>query len=189
MNVKPMNYTDVGFVKKLADESFGLNYITTEDISAYLTSKNNHAFCLFNKQKFIGFIFFKIFENPTIQDYFLIEKNWFNDYFKASKTLAVITQIALNKKDRKQGLSNLLFNYSIDYVKDKCDGVISICWIKDIENPMQFLLQNNGFYNIKTLKNYWLKDSIEKGYQCDICGNPCNCTAQVFELKKKPSQH
>jgi hypothetical protein len=49
---------------------------------------------------------------------------------------------------------------------------------------MKFLLVNNGFKNIKMLPNYWLNDSIEKGYCCKICGTPpCHCSAEVFELK------
>ena len=184
MKVILMQNTDVSFVKELADESFGLNYITNEDILSYLNSKNQLAFCLYNKQEFVGFIFIKKFNNSNIHNYFLIEKKWFKDYFKSLNNIAVITQIALIKKHRQEGLSSILFSSSINYFKNTCDSIISICWVKDMVNPMKFLLQNNQFINLKTLNQYWLNDSIEKGYQCEICGTPCKCKAEVFELKK-----
>jgi hypothetical protein len=179
-----MQNNEVSLIKKLADESFGKDYITTNDILSYLNSTHKFAFCLFDNQEFIGFLFLKTYSNDTIQNYFLTQKEWFTNYFKSTKVIAVVTQIALTKEYRLQGLSQLLFNSSIDFIKPKCNTIISICWVKDETNNMKFLLQNHGFKNIKTLPNYWLQDSIEKGYQCEICGiPPCKCNAEVFELK------
>ena len=184
MEIKPIKLTDVDFIKKLADESFGASYITTDHILSHLDSTDKFAFCLFDKQELIGFLFLKTYSNDTIQNYFLTQQEWFTNYFKSTKVIAVVTQIALTKEHRLLGLSKLLFNSSIDFIKPKCNTIISICWVKDETNNMKFLLLNNGFTNIKTLSNYWLQDSIEKGYQCEICGTPpCKCGAEVFELK------
>lgn len=184
MEIKPIKLTDVDFIKKLADESFGASYITTDHILSHLDSTDKFAFCLFDKQELIGFLFLKTYTNDTIQNYFLTQKEWFTNYFKSTKVIAVVTQIALTKEYRLLGLSKLLFNSSIDFIKPKCNTIISICWVKDEMNNMKFLLLNNGFKSIKTLSNYWLQDSIEKGYQCKICGSPpCQCSAEVFELK------
>ncbi|MBI2279586.1 MAG: hypothetical protein HYU68_02695 [Bacteroidetes bacterium] len=184
MEINPIKLTDVDFIKKLADESFGANYITTSDILSHLDSSDKFGFCLFDKQEFIGFLFLKTYSNDTIQNYFLTQKEWSKNYFNSTKTIAVITQIALTKKYRQQKLSTLLLHSSIEFIKTTCDTIISICWIKKESNNMKFLLLNNGFKNIKTLPNYWLHDSIEKGYCCEICGTPpCQCGAEVFELK------
>jgi len=184
MDVRLMQNKEVSLIKKLADESFGKDYITIKSIISHLNSTNKFAFCLFDNQKFIGFLFLKTYSNDTIQNYFLTQKEWFTNYFKSTKVIAVVTQIALTKEHRLLGLSKLLFNSSIDFIKPKCNTIISICWVKDEMNNMKFLLLNNGFKNIKTLSNYWLQDSIEKGYQCEICGTPpCQCGAEVFELK------
>ena len=184
MNVRLMQNNEVSLIKKLADESFGKDYITTNDILSYLNSTHKFAFCLFDNQGFIGFLFLKTYSNDTIQNYFLTQKEWFTNYFKSTKEIAVVTQIALTKEHRLLGLSKLLFNSSIDFIKPKCNTIISICWVKEEMNNMKFLLLNNGFKTIKTLQNYWLQDSIEKGYQCEICGTPpCQCNAEVFELK------
>lgn len=184
MEIRPIKLTDIDFIKKLADESFGVNYMTTNDILSHLNSTNKFAFCLVNKQEFIGFLFLKTYTNDTIQNYFLTQKEWFTNYFKSTKVIAVVTQIALTTAYRKQGLSKLLFHSSIDFIKPKCNTIISICWVKEETNNMKFLLQNHGFESIKTLSNYWLNDSIKKGYYCEICGTPpCQCNAEIFELK------
>lgn len=184
MNVRLVNNNDVNLIKQLADESFGANYITTVDILSHLNSTDKFGFCLFDKHEFIGFLFLKTYSGHLIHNYFLIEKGWFNAYFKTSKTIAVVTQIALTKKYRQQKLSNLLLHFSIEFIKTKCDALISICWVKEETNSMKFLLKNNGFKPIKMLHNYWLHDSFEKGYCCEICGiPPCKCSAEVFELK------
>lgn len=184
MNVRLIQNKEVSLIKQLADESFGKDYITTIDILSHLNSTDKFGFCLFDKQEFIGFLFLKTYSNDTIQNYFLTQKDWFKNYFKSTKTIAVVTQIALTKKYRQQKLSTLLLHSSIEFFKSKCDTIISVCWVKEETNSMKFLLLNNGFKNIKTLSNYWSQDSIDKGYHCETCGlPPCQCGAEVFELK------
>lgn len=184
MKIRPIKLTDVDFIKKLADESFGDNYITANDILSHLNSTDKFAFCIVDKQEFIGFLFLKTYSNNLIQNYFLTQKNWFKNHFNSTKTIAVVTQISLTKKYRQQKLSTLLLRSSIEFIKTKCDTIISVCWIKKETNNMKFLLLNNGFKNIKILPNYWLQDSIYKNYRCEICGTPpCQCGAEVFELK------
>lgn len=184
MDVRLMQNKEVGQIKELASESFGNNYITTNDILSYLNSTHKFAFCLFNKKEFIGFLFLRTYSNNLIQNYFLTQKDWFKNYFDSTKIIAVVTQIALIKKYRQQKLSSILLHSSIEFIKPKCDTIVSVCWIKKETNNMKFLLLNNGFKNIKTLQNYWLQDSIDKGYYCETCGTPpCQCNAEVFELK------
>lgn len=184
MKIRPLKLTDVDFIKELADESFGDNYITTNDILSYLNSTDKFAFCIVNNQEFIGFLFFKNYSNDVIQNYFLTQNDWFKKYFNSTKTIAIVTQIALTKKYRQQKLSSFLLHSCIEFIKTKCDTIISVCWIKKENNNMKFLLLNNGFKNIKTLSNYWFQDSIDKGYHCETCGlPPCQCSAEVFELK------
>ncbi len=37
-----------------------------------------------------------------------------------------------------------------------------------------------GFKIIKKISNYWKEDSIQKGYNCPDCGNPCVCNVVIY---------
>ena len=58
--------------------------------------------------------------------------------------------------------------------------VLSVVWQQD-NNNITKLLKEEGFELLKPIKDYWHKDSLEKGYVCPACGGPpCGCEGYVL---------
>jgi len=180
-----VKHNDINTIKKLIDDAFGLNYLTLNDITTYIEKKDCFGYCLIDQNKFVGFIFLKTYSSSNIKNFFLKEQEWFFNHIKNIERVSIIEQIALVAEYREKGLSNQLLNNALSKIEQHCDLVMSVCWLKAVTTPMQKLLQKNNFKSIKTIANYWQDDSLAKKYSCSICGvPPCNCSAEVYELKK-----
>ena len=180
-----VEHNDINNIKKLVDEAFGLNYLSLQAITNHITSKNCYSFCLFDNNIFVGFIFLKLHSTTSINNCLLKEREWFLSYFKDYKIIAIVERIAIVNEYRGKKLSNQLLNKALGFIQDKCAVVISVCWLKQELTPMAQLLKRNNFSPIKTVSNYWKEDSLEKEYNCAICGTPpCKCSAEIYELKK-----
>lgn len=185
MLFKLVEHNDINNIKKLVDVAFGLNYLSLQTITNHINSKDCYSFCLSDNNVFVGFIFLKLHSATSINDCLLNEYEWFLTYFKGYKNIAIVEQIAIVNEYRGKKLSHQLLIKSLDFIEEKCDIVISVCWLKKELTPMARLLKRNNFYPIKTLSNYWKEDSLEKEYNCTICGSPpCKCSAEIYELKK-----
>lgn len=185
MLFRKAEHSDLTDIKKLIDEAFGLNYVSSQTISNNLSNPSCYSFCLLDNKIFVGFIFLKLYPVNSINDYILKEQAWFLTHFKDYKEITIIEQLAIVSDYRGKKLSNQLLNEALSYIDKKCDVVISFCWLKQEFTPMVKLLERNNFMPIKTLTNYWKEDSLQKGYDCAICGKPpCKCSAEIYELKK-----
>ncbi|MGE0560698.1 MAG: GNAT family N-acetyltransferase [Flavobacteriales bacterium] len=185
MLFRKTEHSDLTDIKKLVDEAFGLNYLSSQALSNHLSDPNCYSFCLSDNDIFVGFIFLTIFPLTSSNKYVLTEQEWFLTHFNDYKKIAIVEQIAIVNEYRGQKLSNQLLNKALGFIEKKCDVVISVCWLKGEITPMQKLLRKNNFNPLKTLTNYWQNDSLHKRYYCVICGNPpCKCSAEIYELKK-----
>ncbi len=57
---------------------------------------------------------------------------------------------------------------------------ISPAWIDGDRIPADRLLRSLGFLPRERIPDYWLEDSLKRGYACPTCGNPCHCAAMIY---------
>jgi ribosomal protein S18 acetylase RimI-like enzyme len=57
---------------------------------------------------------------------------------------------------------------------------VSFCWLRSEGQDSSGILEKNGFSVIEEFPNYWYESSIEDGFTCPDCGNPCFCDAQLY---------
>jgi hypothetical protein len=62
---------------------------------------------------------------------------------------------------------------------------ISIVWHYP-GNKIIDILEKQGYEKAGVIANYWYNDSKEKGYQCQICDNPCKCDALIMVKNFSP---
>ena len=58
----------------------------------------------------------------------------------------------------------------------------STCWKESPNSAIIPFLEKQGWKTVSSKDKYWYDDSLNKGYQCARCGNPCFCTAVLMNL-------
>lgn len=58
--------------------------------------------------------------------------------------------------------------------------VIGLAWTDDDGCHAEGMLKRLGFQRRGDIQGLWKQDSIEHGYSCPTCGNPCQCTGRIF---------
>ena len=59
--------------------------------------------------------------------------------------------------------------------------IISTAWKRAGKINIGNILLRSGYNVMTEIPDYWYKDSVEKGYLCPQCGNPCHCSCVIFE--------
>ena len=123
-----------------------------------------------------------------------LEKDGFNDVIKGnpwrlsadvkqadrSGKIGVIKFVAIDPAFQKKGIGMKLVQESLAALKKAgMDLVVSIGWKTDYVHIEPILLAN-GFVKRSSFKEFWHKESVERGYDCPRCGNPCHCEAILF---------
>lgn len=90
-----------------------------------------------------------------------------------------IDSIVVEQQQQGKGIaSRLVQEVLLDYPNDK---IISYTWKQGDEANLHEIYIRFGFRKVKELPNYWHQQSLEQGFTCIVCGNPCYCTAVLYE--------
>jgi len=165
----------------LAENAFGANYLTENDLNNYLSNSHQHSrIALFNHD-FAGFSFYRFVKSDDLDDYFssdsvkVIKAN-----FPNHELICIRQQTAVIEKFRNKGIAEQLVGIGVEDAKQKNAGIISIVWNSDGCMMKNVLLKHN-FKVLAELKNYWYADSLTKKYDCAVCGKPpCCCNALLM---------
>ena len=180
-----MQHNDVLAVSTLSDKTFGKDFLSTKSITFFIESNNHYTYVLKDNDKLIGFVIWELLNPLENSKLFHSENASLINYFNESNLIAKLNQIAVNDEFKGSGYGNSLFTNSVKRLPIEIDFLTSIYWVRKDANNMRKLLIRNGFETIKLISNYWYNDSIEKKYQCAVCGQPpCKCSAEIFAIKK-----
>ena len=175
-------------VLDISNKTLGQDYLTTDILTAYLLSNNYYPFVIELNDKVVGFTSLVILSPSELKQAILTENEWFYELTKAYEKIVLRKQTIVAPKFINKGYGNMLVQLSTKEVEKVSDFQLSTVWKKEGDKAMSNLLTKNGFSLIKTIKNYWEKDSIEHNYNCLICGNPpCKCATEVY-IKKNASE-
>jgi ribosomal protein S18 acetylase RimI-like enzyme len=90
-----------------------------------------------------------------------------------------IDSVVVDANFQNQGIATrMLQEVLFDYPNHK---MFSYAWKQGDEANLHAIYQRLGFNKSKELPNYWLESSIKEGFSCIVCGNPCYCTAVLYE--------
>ncbi len=97
------------------------------------------------------------------------------------QTIGFFKSIAVTAKMKGRGIGTALLQRSLDWLEQKrATIVIALAWEAGGVCFAKGILESVGFQPIAHIENFWYQDSVEKGYQCPTCGNPCRCAANVY---------
>lgn len=156
---------------KIANQCFGNGFFTAKQTEKLL-QKQTPCFVLFQNKMLVGFVF--------------VHNNFvpFSAYLgKQKKPIGILQSIAILPSMQNRGMGKLLLKHTLDYLKsNNYQSVIYPAW-KESNRHFIKHLKKMGFEKIREVKNYWEKDSLEKHYACQRCGNPpCLCTLSIYLL-------
>ncbi len=93
------------------------------------------------------------------------------------KTVAVLGKV------QGSGIGSSLVKDALNHFQSNgIHNVFCTAWNSKHMDHFSRILRQYQFKVLTRINNYWHMDSIQKGYQCPECGNPCNCSATIYHL-------
>jgi ribosomal protein S18 acetylase RimI-like enzyme len=176
----PIRKNDCGAIKNIADECFGVNYLTVSQIAKILELPGVFLKVVYQKQ-IIGFCF--ALRNMEVAEL----NNRIVNYSGDSALLpnGIIKTIAVKPNFQQQGYGTSLLLAAIEKMKILYGTTVFfyLAWTESKSFNFTVKLKNIGFKNIEIIPNYWYDESIKLNYGCIRCGNPpCSCSLTLFKL-------
>lgn len=95
--------------------------------------------------------------------------------------VGLLKSLAVKTNARGRGVGTWLTLNSIDYFKSHgCTLVAALSWESGSEQSSRRMLEACGFEQMALMPDYWKQESIDKGYECPVCGVPCTCSATLL---------
>lgn len=157
-------------LKDISNRCFGNHYLSSSDFL------RDSSFCL---GAFIDGILVGFALNYCVQK---DDLECLIDHFANDNRYHLIKSVAILPQWQRMGIGMDLFKHSLQLAKSKGWNIsYGIAWQCGSQIPSLAIFLHFGFEPKKTLTNFWYRDSIERGYQCAICGDPpCCCIAVLF---------
>jgi ribosomal protein S18 acetylase RimI-like enzyme len=177
MKIEQANKSHLNQLLLLANQAFGENFITQQELETYINHPNKYLFVTTISDEIAGFITAEICNKNELQNNLLQPI----DLPKNTTNIGWIKQVAVHPNYFRKGIANKLLKTTITTLKPFCDTLFCISWKKGEQTPMSNLLLKINFSLHQTIPNYWYTDSLTQQYSCSICGSPpCKCSAELF---------
>ena len=156
--IRDLRGADIDAVLAIADARLGENYITGKDFV--------------NAQVFVA----EDVVNVAIAGFCIA-------FVDSADAKSYVRTVAVSQEYSGQGIGTALVAKAVDYLEGLgAKNIFSPLWKHDGVVNSDVIFRRNGFLPVREIPDYWLKDSIEKGYSCPVCGKGCHCTCVMYEL-------
>lgn len=177
-NIEPKDFSKIIHI---SDNQLGKDYVTSDLLKEAL--KNEKCFCLVvedNKtKKPIGFSLCMINNYQDVLE--ITNGKEIKELKDISSPIGYIKTVVIDKKYEGFGIASNLIDNCIKKLRSMgVNNFISTAWKHCGVTNIANVLLKNGFYKSIELPDYWLEDSIKKGYECPQCGYPCHCSCVIY---------
>ena len=156
--IRDLRSADIDAVLAIADSQLGEKYITETDLSegkVFVAEEDE-------LDKIVGFSIALV---------------------GAKDGKSYVRTVAVAQEFSGQGIGTALVAKAVDYLKGLgAKQIFSPLWKHDGVVNSDVIFRRNGFVPKHEIPDYWLNDSIDKGYSCPVCGSVCHCTCVMYEL-------
>lgn len=130
----------------------------------------------------VGFCIGAVLDQEALRSYLLADEEDLPEGLKHADTVGVVRTISVREEYQGRGIGTDLVGSCVDECQASgCGVVCSVGWEDDGEVNIGGIMQRLGFSKVDRYESYWHEDSLEKGYECETCGEPpCNCPAVLF---------
>lgn len=180
-SIVPMKVEDFGQVIKIADSQLGKDYVTPEMLNNMLgndSSMKCHVVVDNKKNKVIGFYIYDVIDYDHVLE---ITKGAPIRELMYTTRIGYLKTIAIDKTYAGYGIASSVVKYCIETENKRgINAFISPAWKHGGKINIENVLIQNGFVRNKEIANYWYDASVEEGFMCPQCGNPCHCSCVIF---------
>lgn len=156
VEIRDLRTDDIDAVLAIADSQLGEKYITETDLS------EGKVFVAEEDGKILGFCIALV---------------------GAKDGKPYVRTVVVAQEFSGQGIGTSLVAKAVDCLKGLgAKQIFSPLWKQDGVVNSDVIFRRNGFVPKYEIHDYWLKDSMEKGYSCPVCGKVCHCVCVMYEL-------
>ncbi|MCC9144457.1 MULTISPECIES: GNAT family N-acetyltransferase [unclassified Arthrobacter] len=170
----------------------GYKYVSREELASYSQDTDKIALISKDAQGVIGAVTGRIFETV---DAFLasLPQDMTNPLRECLPGLdfnkiGFIKSVAVDRSMQGRGIASGL----VDAATSKLWSlgatlIVSIGWTDEEGCHIQGVFDAAHFSTKGDIPDFWLQDSLDKGYSCPTCGTPCRCVARIFSKHRRDS--
>jgi len=104
--------------------------------------------------------------------------------FEARDDVGCLQTFVVDDDYRRRGGGTALAQQLLEDLRTRGHKqVLMFTWISGRDDTADGIAEGLGFTHLGMLPEYWHEDSLEAGYECPICGNPCRCSVNVWALE------
>lgn len=173
------------YVKKIANAQLGVDYIDLNMLTTMIKNDKKYIIKVVIDQtlnKVVAFLISHSVEQEDLKSLFMIDKINLPNVFYNSKSLGIVKTIAVEEDYKGHGIGTMLMKDMLnEFKKREIQDIFSLAWKSKIGTNSKGLLEKLGFNNIMEIQEYWKDDSLEKNYNCPVCGRPpCLCAGVIY---------
>lgn len=97
---------------------------------------------------------------------------------RAFHKAGILQSIVVQDSYRGQGIGTALCQEAITQLRRAgTTALLALSWESGAVSNSRGMLERLGLKVVARIKEFWLGDSLAKGYRCPRCGHPCRCAA------------
>lgn len=178
----PLDIHDISEVIGISDELFGKGYMSKSDFLKYIDTRENLSLVARLNGKIVGFQLMQIVHEEGFFELALGNSEWFEGESSRLFPVGVLKSVAVSVDSMRKGVATALTIKSLEVLKEKSKGIISVLWDQNGKMPVAKILERCGMRKVHKIEGFWSQDSRINGYSCRICGAPpCKCDAHIYE--------
>lgn len=169
-------------ILRISDNELGKDYFDIKDLDFFM-DKNKTSFCKIAilDDKVVGFAMSIVLSLEELIKYLKLEKKDLPKFIIASDKICVIKTVSVDSNYQGMGIGHKLIDTLINSCKESgIRDFASVAWKSKKSTNIKGLLESFNFKAYKEINDYWTEDSINEGFDCPVCGNPCHCSAVMY---------
>jgi len=180
ISIRNAEIEDLNGILAIADAEFGKHYFDEISLKEQICSPSSVFRVAENvKNEIVGFSYAYLTTAEEIKEKIGIAS--LPPEIEKSSKIALRKSMAVKSSYQRKGIGAVLLNDALMlFKKQQMEAVLSITWKSKKGINIAGLMQFYAFKQYKEIPNFWTADSIQKGYLCPECGNPCKCSAVIY---------
>jgi GNAT superfamily N-acetyltransferase len=154
----------------MADDGLGKNYLREDDFMG--PESQVLVACLNNDP--VGFLLCRITPSPA--DYIAN----LPEYLCLETATVILKSLVVKRTFRNKGIGKALIGYAVETFQNTHHLFLTEVWKGPGKPNTEDVIRSFNFLPVQQRPKHWYYDSLNRGYECPVCGNPCECSAVLF---------
>jgi len=163
-------------VLELENKVFGEGFLKMEELIRQIQlcqkDSNNNAICIMEDEKIIWFWICFLWGNWDRSEIEIDAK------FENLQTISYLKTLIIDPDLQWRGKWKYILDILLQNAKKSWDKQVLLhTWVESPNNSSRRFFEKHGANIVKTYHKKWYQDSIDNGWICTRCWNPCECSS------------